>query len=149
DRNAHEGFRYNPEQDFFRCHQGARLSLHVLKENAQIAVYRAPASRCAGCAYKARCTPNEDAKHIFRSLAAWAETDMGRFQSYVSVVMFASSGVLSSVALFKWAGHAGTGVFILAIAVSVALLWNDLRTLPQPNSSQFQGNDQQCRIEHR
>ena len=80
-----------------------------------MAVYRAPASTCTGCPAKARCTPHDEGRHIYRPLAAWAETDVGRFHQWLSLLMAASAAALSLVALLEWPGRPGTGLLIVAL----------------------------------
>ena len=56
---------------------------------------------------KARCTPHDDGRHIYRPLAAWAETDVGRFHQWLSLFMAGSVAALSLVAL--WSGRVSRG----------------------------------------
>ena len=135
-RLGHAGFRYNADEDHFHCHQGARLSLHLFDDHRQLAVYRAPANRCAECPHKAECTPEQDARQVYRSLASWAETDVGRFHVYLGLVMFAAACVLASVALTQWGGQRGTGCLVVALLLSTHLLiigslsgWARLRSI--------------------
>src|SRR5262249_2397388 len=48
-RYAELGFHYDADADHYHCPHGERLSLHVIDSDQQVAVYRAPASRCAVC----------------------------------------------------------------------------------------------------
>jgi hypothetical protein len=121
------GFHYDEEQDHFHCENGARLSLKVLDHNRRTAVYAAPAPRCARCPDRHKCTPHEEARHVYRSLAEWSETDVGRFHRAVSLVMFAAASLLMLVALCKWGGQGGTGLIILALLLSTILLITGLR----------------------
>ena len=66
------------DADHYHCPQGERLALHRVDPQGRVAVYRAPASACAGCPAKARCTPHAEGRHIYRPLAAWTETDATR-----------------------------------------------------------------------
>src|SRR5262245_48672504 len=124
-RHAEQGFEYVEEEDHYLCPQGERLALHTREESRRLAIYRAPADRCNGCRLKATCTPHEDGRQIFRPLAAWAETDVGRFHRGVSVLMFAAAAVLTAAGLWRWGGGPGTGLLVLALAVSLAfLVWD-------------------------
>ena len=106
-RYAERGFEYDAEADHYRCPQGERLSLHLIEPDDRMAVYRAPASSCNGCPSKASCTPHDEGRHIYRPLAAWAETDVGRFHRRLSLLMFGVGVVFSLVGLARWVGPAG------------------------------------------
>ncbi|HEY1376430.1 MAG TPA: hypothetical protein VGF55_06530 [Gemmataceae bacterium] len=128
-RHAHAGFEYVEEEDHYRCPTGAKLSLHVLEPRSRLAVYRAPVHHCAGCHRKHECVPHGEARHIYHSLAAWAETDVGRFHQWLSVVLFAVAVAISAAGLVKWAGQAGMGAFAVMGVLSVTMLARDLRRL--------------------
>src|SRR5262249_56761630 len=119
------GVRYDADADQYHCPHGERLSLHVIDSNERVAVYRAPASSCANCPSKASCTPHDEGRHIYRPLAEWAETDVGRFHQWLSVVMAGSATALSLVAIIRWAGRPGIGLLVLVFAVSLAVAWRD------------------------
>lgn len=125
-RLAELGFEYVADQDHYRCPEGERLSLHVFHNESRVAVYRAPASRCNHCPRKSDCTPHDEGRHIYRPLAAWAETDLGRFHQCLSLLLFSVGVTLSLVSLFRWGGGAGTGWLLVALAIS---LWSMLRDL--------------------
>ena len=112
-RYGEYGFHYDADADHYHCPQGERLALHLVDQQERVAVYRAPASACAGCPEKARCTPHDEGRHIYRPLAAWTETDVGRFHQGLSLLMAASAAALSLVALLGWAGRPGTGILLL------------------------------------
>ena len=124
-RFAEQGFRYDADGDHYHCPHGERLSLHVIDSDKQVAVYRAPASSCADCPSKSACTPHDEGRHIFRPLAEWAETDVGRFHQRLSLLMAGSAMALSLVAIGCWAGRPGTGLSALVFAVSLAVAWRD------------------------
>jgi hypothetical protein len=126
-RYAERGFEYDDAEDHYRCPQGERLSLSLIEPDNRIAVYRAPASRCNGCPSKSSCTPHEEGRHIYRPLAAWAETDVGRFHRRLSVLMYGVGMVLSLVGLGRWGGRPGTGLLLLALSASLACVLVNLR----------------------
>src|SRR5262249_56632308 len=99
----------------------------------RVAVYRASVSACAGCPEKARCTPHDEGRHIYRPLAAWTETDVGRFHQWVSLLMAASAAALSLVALLEWAGRPGTGLLIVALLTAVRVPFTDARSVCPPS----------------
>ena len=62
-----------------------------------------------GCPRKAACTPHDEGRHIYRPLADWAETDVGRFHQWLSLLMFGVGAVLSLVGLVRWGGSRAPG----------------------------------------
>jgi hypothetical protein len=128
-RFAEQGFHYDERADHYRCPHGKRLSLHVIDSTDRVAAYRAPASSCARCPSKAACTPHDEGRHIYRPLAEWAETDVGRFHQGVSVLMAASGSAVSLVAMLRWSDKPGMGLLALAFVVSAAAAWRDARQL--------------------
>jgi hypothetical protein len=128
-RYGEHGFHYDAEADRYHCPQGERLALHVIDPHERVAVYRAPASTCAGCPEKARCTPHDEGRHIYRPLAAWTETDVGRFHQWLSLAMAVGATVLSLVALLEWAGRPGTGLLIVVFLIAVCVVVRDARSV--------------------
>ena len=124
-RYAEHGFRYDADADHYHCPHGERLSLQVIDSDERVAVYRAPASTCAECPSKAACTPHDEGRHIYRPLAEWAETDVGRFHQWLALFMAGSSSALSLVAMVGWAGRPGTGLLVLVFVVSLGVAWRD------------------------
>jgi hypothetical protein len=128
-RFAERGFVYDADADHYHCPHGERLSLHVIDSDERVAVYRAPALTCADCPSKAACTPHDEGRHIYRPLAEWAETDVGRFHQWLSLLMAGSATALSLVAIVRWAGRPGTGLLVLVFVVSLAVAWHDSRSV--------------------
>jgi len=128
-RYAEGGFHYDADADDYHCPQGERLPLHLIDPQERVAVYRAPASACAGCPEKSRCTPHDEGRHIYRPLAAWTETDVGRFHQWLSLLMAASAAALSLVALVEWAGRPGTGLVIVALLAAARVTVRDARSV--------------------
>jgi hypothetical protein len=128
-RYAEDGFHYDADADHYHCPQGERLALHLLDPQERVAVYRAPASTCAGCPKKACCTPHDEGRHIYRPLAAWTETDVGRFHQRLSLLTAASAAALSLVALLEWAGRPGTGLLIVALLTAARVTVGDARSV--------------------
>jgi hypothetical protein len=124
-RYGEDGFRYDADADHYHCPQGERLALHLIDPHERVAVYRAPASTCADCPEKARCTPHDEGRHIYRPLAAWTETEVGRFHQWLSLLMAASAAALSLVALLEWAGRPGTGLLIAALVTATCVAVRD------------------------
>jgi hypothetical protein len=128
-RFAEEGFHYDADADHYHCPHGERLSLHLIDSDERVAVYRAPASTCATCPSKAACTPHDEGRQIYRPLAEWAETDVGRFHQWLSLLMAGSAAALSLIAVLRWAGSPGTGLLLLIFAMSLAVAWSDATRL--------------------
>jgi hypothetical protein len=126
-RLAEHGFHYDADEDHYHCHQGERLSLHLVDEEKQVAVYRASASRCGTCPHKADCTPHHEGRHIYRPLAAWAETDVGRFHQWLALVMVASGAAISLAGFILWAGQRGCGLLAFAFLLGITLVARDTR----------------------
>lgn len=124
-RYAEQGFHYDADADHYHCSHGERLSLQVIDTDERVAVYRAQASSCAGCPSKGICTPHESGRHIYRRLADWAETDVGRFHQWLSLFMAASAVALSLVALVYWCGQPGTGLLGLALVAALGVALRD------------------------
>jgi hypothetical protein len=124
-RAAEHGFRYDRDADHYQCPHGERLSLHVINPAERVAVYRAAASTCADCPSKAACTPHDEGRHIYRPLAEWAETDVGRFHQCLSLVMAGSATTLTLIAIVRWLGRPGTGLLLLVFVVALAVAWRD------------------------
>ena len=128
-RYGQHGFEYVEAHDVYRCPQGEYLSLHNVQQDGRLAVYRAPPASCRSCRFKARCTPSDEGRLIFRSLAAWAETNVGVFHRRISVIMIAATVVICVAALRHWAGQAGSGWLAGALLACVILIMQDLRAM--------------------
>ncbi len=126
-RYATHGFAYDAEADQYHCPEGERLPLQVVEPTTRLAVYRAPASRCNSCARKESCTPHDQGRHLYRPLAAWAETDVGRFHRWLSRLMVAAGMIFSLGGLIRWAGQPGTGLLMLALAVGLSAAVREIR----------------------
>jgi len=121
-RIAQHGFEYIEPHDHYHCAGGATLRLDAIHETERMAIYRAPVEHCGGCRLKPRCAPGQESRRIYRSLATWAETDVGRFHQFVSVIMFFVACVLSAAGLWRWRGQPGVGYLALGLVGSVACL---------------------------
>lgn len=119
---AEHGFEYIPVRDHYQCLGGATLTLTETDPSQRLAIYHAPVEHCGGCRLKPKCAPLEKSRRVFRSLATFAETDVGRFHQFFSVVMFAAALVVSLAGVWHWLGQAGLGYLVLASAGSFACL---------------------------
>src|SRR5262252_3014566 len=128
-RYGQHGFEYVEARDVYRCPQGEYLSLHSVQQDGRFTVYRAPPASCRECRLKARCTPADEGRLIFRSLAAWAETNVGLFHRRISVIMFAAAVVICVAGLRHWVGQAGSGWLGCSLVVAVVLMMQDLSAM--------------------
>jgi hypothetical protein len=134
-RYRQRGFEYIEAHDVYRCPQGEYLSVHSVDPDGRFAVYRAPPVSCRECRFKARCVPSDEGRVIFRSLAAWAETNVGLFHRRISSIMFAATVVICLAGLRRWAGRAGSGWLAGALLAAVVLIMQDLRAFSRRTRS--------------
>jgi len=113
-RLAEGGFRYDPHLDHYACPQGERLTLHLVDPEQQVAVYRAPASSCAACPRKAGCTPHDAGRRLYRPLAVWAETAVGRFHQRLALLMVGSTAAVALGGFLCWADRPGSALLLVA-----------------------------------
>src|SRR4051812_36567024 len=62
-----EAFRYDHEQDVYTCQNGTVLRFRGNHYAARVRAYQAPASACAACPIKARCTDSQKGRIFTRS----------------------------------------------------------------------------------
>jgi hypothetical protein len=129
-RYAHNGFSYDAELDRYECPQGELLTLHTFDDRNKLAIYRAPASSCNECALKAFCTPHDEGRHVYRPLAEFHETDVGRFHRCLSRIILGLALAFSAGGSLAWWNKPGDWLLATATGVSVALLWLDVRGGP-------------------
>lgn len=125
---AVRGFDYLAEEDQYRCPEGEHLKLLKRDNENRLAVYQIRTS-CQFCRLKASCAPHSESRQITRSLATWAETEVGKFHRRISVIMFLAGTIVCAVCLLLWAGKPGTGLFVIAQVVSVDFLIHEIRAV--------------------
>lgn len=130
-RHAHTGFAYDTELDRYECPQGELLTLHTFDDRDKLAIYKAPASTCNECALKAFCTPHDEGRHVYRSLAQFHETDVGRFHRRLSLIILGVALAFSAAGLVAWWNKPGEWLLVVATGVSLVLLWLDVRDAAQ------------------
>jgi hypothetical protein len=138
-RLAHDGFTYDEHLDRYECPQGEILTLYTFDERDKLAIYKAPASSCNACVLKAFCTPHDEGRHVYRSLAAFHETDVGRFHRWLSLSVLAVALAFSAGGLIAWWDRAGEWLLLLATGVSLVLLWLDVRDRPEVRAEGMAG----------
>jgi hypothetical protein len=126
-RYAHHGFAYDAELDRYECPQGELLTLHTLDDRNKLAIYKAPASSCNECVLKAFCTPHDEGRHVYRSLAEFHETDVGRFHRWLSLIVLGVALAFSAGGLLARWNKPDEWLLAIATGVSLALLWLDFR----------------------
>jgi hypothetical protein len=124
-RFAHTGFRYDTELDRYECPQGELLTLHTFDGRNKLAIYKAPASSCNECVLKAFCTPHDEGRHVYRSLAEFHETDVGRFHRLLSLLVLTVALAFSVGGLIAWWNKPGEWLLVIASCVSIVFLWLD------------------------
>jgi hypothetical protein len=122
-RFGHAGFTYDSDLDHYKCPQGELLTLHTFDRRDKLAIYKAPPASCNGCILKASCTPHNEGRHVYRSLAEFHETDVGRFHRYISVVVLALALAFSAGGLLAWWNKPGQWLLVFATGLSTVLLW--------------------------
>jgi len=130
DRQAHAGFAYDVELDRYECPRGELLPLLRHDERARVSVYKAPAESCNACALKDFCTPHDEGRHVYRTLAEFHETDLGRFHRRLSLIILLVALAFSAGGVMAWWSKPGEWLLVVATAVSLVLLWLDLRDAP-------------------
>lgn len=130
-RLAHDGFAYDAHLDRYECPQGELLTLHTHDDRDKLAIYKAPAASCNACMLKAFCTPHDEGRRVYRSLAAFHETDVGRFHRWLSLTIFAVALAFSAGGLVAWWNRSGEWLVVIATGASLVLLWRDVRDAPE------------------
>ena len=92
-RYAHVGFAYDVELDRYECPQGELLTLDTFDDRNKLAIYKAPASSCNECVLKTFCTPHDEGRQVYHTLAEFHETDVGRFHRWLSLIILAGQAI--------------------------------------------------------
>ena len=130
-RHAHAGFAYDDQLDRYECPQGELLTLHTFDDRDKLAIYKAPASSCNECVLKAFCTPHDEGRLVYRSLAEFHETDVGRFHRRLSLLILAVALAFSAGGLVAWWDRPGEWMLLVATGLSLIMLWLDVRDAPE------------------
>ncbi|HWB55011.1 MAG TPA: hypothetical protein VG722_12485 [Tepidisphaeraceae bacterium] len=134
-RLAEAGFTYEHENDRYRCPEGTHLHRHSIDRHSRLAVYRAPAATCNCCRSKHKCTPHDQGRHIYRSLALWSETDLCRFHQYLSGTMLATGMLLSMTIAICWRYRHGAGLLAAVALVDAVCLAVEVRRIRQSRTT--------------
>jgi len=133
-RHAHEGFGYDPVLDRYECPQGELLTLHTFDDRDKLAIYKAPASSCNACTLKSFCTPHDEGRHVYRSLAEFHETDVGLFHRRLSLIILAIAALFALGGVVVWWSRPGEPALLVASGVGLVLLWRDVVDVPRPGN---------------
>ena len=125
-RHAHQGFEYDDLLDRYECAQGERLTLHTSDDRDKLAIYKAPATSCNACVLKTFCTPHDEGRQVYRSLAEFHETDVGLFHRRLSLVSLTIAVLFAAGGMIAWRGRAGEPALLVATVVNLTLLWSDV-----------------------
>src|SRR5262249_15514658 len=125
---AVRGFQYVAEEDHYRCPEGEHLKLVKCDHEKRLAVYQIK-TNCASVRLKESCTPHSHVRQITRSLATWAEAEVGKFHRRISAIMFLAATLVCALCLLLWVGKPGTGLFVITLVASVNLLVHEIRAI--------------------
>ena len=131
ERYAHHGFSYDAELDRYECPQGELLTLDTLDDRNKLAIYKAPAASCNDCVLKAFCTPHDEGRRVYRSLAEFHETDVGRFHRRLSLTIVAVALAFAVGGVVAYWGTPGEWLQVVAAGIGIVLLWLDVRDAPE------------------
>ncbi|WP_435009312.1 hypothetical protein P12x_000564 [Tundrisphaera lichenicola] len=134
---AHVGFEYDGVLDRYECPQGELLTLQTFDDRNKLAIYTAPASSCNECSLKAFCTPHDEGRRVYRTLAEFHETDVGRFHRWLSLVILATSLAFSAAGIVAWWNRPGEWILVIATCVSLVLLGLDIRDSPASHAARM------------
>jgi hypothetical protein len=84
---------------------------------------------------KVFCTPHDEGRSVYRSLAEFHETDVGRFHRWLSLIILVVALAFSVGGLIAWWNKPGEWLLVIASGFSLVLLWLDVRDAPEPSGS--------------
>jgi hypothetical protein len=135
ERYAHHGFSYDAELDRYECPQGELLTLDTFDDRNKLAIYKAPAASCNECVLKAFCTPHDEGRRVYRSLAAFHETDIGQFHRRLSLTIVAVALAFAVGSVVAYWDTPGEWLQVVAAGVGIVILWLDVRDAPERRES--------------
>jgi hypothetical protein len=141
ERYAHRGFSYDAELDRYECPQGELLTLDTFDGRNKLAIYKAPAASCNECVLKPFCTPHDEGRRVYRSLAAFHETDVGRFHRRLSLTVVAVALAFAVAGVVAYRGTPGEWLQVVAAGIAIVLLWLDVRDAPEQGPRAGRGRE--------
>lgn len=134
ERYAAHGFAYDPELDRYECPQGELLTLDTFDDRNKLAIYRAPAASCRECVLKSFCAPHDHGRRVYRSLAEFHETDVGRFHRKLSLTILAVALAFAVGGVLAYWNRPGEWLLVIAAGVGIVLFWLDVRSSPEKDT---------------
>jgi hypothetical protein len=127
------GFRYDADQDHWRCPEGQHLWPHEFDHDRRLMRYRAKAHICNGCPRKDACTDSDEGREVVRALDPWPHSEAGRFHRALALLLVALALLVIAVGVVR--NHAPADAAALLALLVVALVvggWlaRDLRRHP-------------------
>ena len=68
------------------------------------------------------CAPHDQGRHVYRSLAEFHETDVGRFYRGLSVIIVLVALAFSTGGMLVWWNKPGYALVVIATGISLVLL---------------------------
>jgi hypothetical protein len=127
------GFRYHPDYDHWVCPEGTTLQRDLQRSLPHRLHYRAPAARCQRCHRRPDCTDSPGGRTLEWDLAAWLETQTGRFHRGLSLGLLGIAAVLLGVQAAVHPVPAALAVLLPLLALTAAAgvrLAHSLRAQP-------------------
>ena len=125
--------------DRYECPQGELLTLDAFDGRNKLALYKAPASTCNECVLKEFCTPHDDGRRVYRSLAEFHESDVGRFHRWLSLIILAVALAFSAGGMIAWWNKPGEWLLVIATGLSLVFLWLDVRDASKGGTTSLAG----------
>src|SRR5262249_40367938 len=97
----------------------------------KLAIYKAPAASCNACVLKAFCTPHDEGRRVYRSLATFHETDVGRFHRRLSLTVVAVALAFAVGGVVAYWDTPGAWLQVVAGGGGIVRLWLGVRDTPE------------------
>jgi len=113
------GFEYEPEHDFWVCHQGEQLWPEEYDRERRLVRYRAKASVCKACPVRESCTDSPGGREITKAIDPWPHSEAGRFHRAIAVMMVGLALFILVIELVR--NHAARDLLLLAPTLVLTL----------------------------
>ena len=70
---------------------------------------------------------HDEGRHVYRSLAEFHETDVGRFHRWLSLIVLGLALAFSTGGLFAWWNKPGEWLLVIATGIGLVLIWRNVR----------------------
>jgi len=115
------GFVYHRHLDAWRCPADQWLRLHATDEARRVSRYRAPAAACRVCHLREQCGPAETGREVERPWGAWLESELGRFQRGISLVILGLAAVVLMIEMMRYRSDGARLLMAGALALVVGV----------------------------